>query len=131
MEKDKAKPDDITDYYGGIVHAESGANDADCIIEYFIDWHSCFWRGGIVPCRLSVSVSHGRRYIAENETEYEVAKDLARKDLIADRFSFYLRMRLEKSDDVSLQSGSYTLNSSMTYDDIRHAIYRKKTDTLK
>ena len=70
-------------------------------------------------------------YIAENETEYEVAKDLARKDLIADRFSFYLRMRLEKSDDVSLQSGSYTLNSSMTYDDIRHAIYRKKTDTLK
>ena len=60
-----------------------------------------------------------------------MAKDLARKDLIADRFSFYLRMRLEKSDDVSLQSGSYTLNSSMTYDDIRHAIYRKKTDTLK
>lgn len=60
-----------------------------------------------------------------------MAKDLARKDLIGDRFSFYLRMQLEKNDDVRLQPGSYTLNSSMTYDDIRHAIYRKKTDTLE
>lgn len=70
-------------------------------------------------------------YIGENETEYEVAKNLARKDLIGDRFSFYLRMQLEKNDDIRLQPGSYTLNSSMTYDDIRHAIYRRKTDTLE
>lgn len=70
-------------------------------------------------------------HIAEDETEYEVAKDLAQKDVIGDRYSFYVRMQLEKSDDVHLQPGSYTLNSSMTYDDIRHAIYRKKTDSVE
>lgn len=66
--------------------------------------------------------------IEESESEYDVAKRLAQEDIIWDRYSFYLRMQLEKSDGTHIQPGSFTLNSSMTYEDIRRAIYQQKRE---
>ena len=64
--------------------------------------------------------------IGEQETEYNVAVRLAKSDVIQDRYSFYLRMQLEKSEGESLRSGTFALNSSMTYEEIRNVIYQKK-----
>lgn len=63
--------------------------------------------------------------IGVQEDEFDVAVRLEEEELIRDRYSFYLRMQLEKSEDVCVQSGAYTLNSSMTYKEICHAIYQK------
>lgn len=64
--------------------------------------------------------------IGEQESEYDVAVRLAEADVIQDRYSFYLRMQLEKSEGVSLQPGTFALNSSMTYEEIRNVIYQRK-----
>lgn len=61
--------------------------------------------------------------IDEKESEFEVASHLAESELVRDRYSFFLRMQLEKSEGVHMQHGVFLLNSSMTYDDIRRVIY--------
>lgn len=61
--------------------------------------------------------------IAEGETEYQVATQLAEKDLIRDRYSFYLRMQLEKGEGEHLRAGTVVVNSSMTYTEICSILY--------
>lgn len=64
--------------------------------------------------------------IGKQEGEYDVVTRLAAEGLIRDRYTFYLRMQLEKSEGVCVQAGTFTLNSSMTYEEIYHTIYQKK-----
>lgn len=61
--------------------------------------------------------------VEKGKTEYEVADALAEQGLIKDKYTFYLRMKLEKSKDSFLNSGTYTLNSSMTYEEILNVIF--------
>ena len=64
-----------------------------------------------------------RIVITEGETEYQVATQLAEKDLIRDRYSFYLRMQLEKGESETLRVGTFVINSSMTYAEICSILY--------
>lgn len=64
-----------------------------------------------------------RFVIDEKESEFELATRLAESGLVHDRYSFFLRMQLEKSEGVNMQHGVFLLNSSMTYDDIRRVVY--------
>ena len=61
--------------------------------------------------------------IAGTDGEYEVAKRLASQDLISSQNAFYVRMQLMKNDNAHMQEGIYTLNSSMTYEEIIRVIY--------
>lgn len=56
--------------------------------------------------------------VERGRSEYEIAAALAEQDLVKSRYSFYFRMQLEKAGDTSLQPGTYTLNTSMTYEEI-------------
>ncbi len=61
--------------------------------------------------------------IAAADSEYEVAGRLAGQNLIGSRNAFYVRMQLMKNSDAHMQEGIYTLNSSMTYEEIIRVIY--------
>lgn len=63
--------------------------------------------------------------IESGRSEYEVASDLAERNLVKDRYSFYLRMKLEEGGESVLQPGTYHLNTSMTYGEILSMIYGK------
>lgn len=60
--------------------------------------------------------------LENGQTEYEVATALSEQNLVKNRYSFYLRMQLEKRAESSLQPGTYTLNTSMTYEEILNEI---------
>lgn len=62
--------------------------------------------------------------IADGDSEYQVASRLAEKDLVRDRYSFYLRMQLEKGDEEHLRSGTVVVNSTMTYAEICNVIFQ-------
>lgn len=61
--------------------------------------------------------------ISDTDGEYEVAARLSEQDLIGNPYAFYVRMQLLKSDGAHMQKGIYTLNSSMTYEEIIRVIY--------
>lgn len=63
--------------------------------------------------------------IESGQSEYEVASDLAEQNLVKDKYSFYLRMKLEEGGDRVLLPGTYHLNTSMTYEEILSMIYGK------
>lgn len=61
--------------------------------------------------------------IDSSDGEYEVAARLAKQELIGSRNAFYVRMQLMKDTNTQMQRGIYTLNSSMTYEEIIRVIY--------
>ena len=61
--------------------------------------------------------------ITDGQSEFCVAGRLFEKGLIRNKFSFYTRMKLEKRNRGALESGSFTLNTSMTYAEIMDEIY--------
>lgn len=62
--------------------------------------------------------------LESGKTEYEVAAALAERNLVKDKCTFYLRMKLEEGRDRSLRPGMYTLNTSMTYEEILSVIFK-------
>ncbi len=60
--------------------------------------------------------------IRKDEDEFAVAGKLARQHLVRNRYSFYLRLRLQESGRSPVKPGNYTLNSSMTYGEIADII---------
>lgn len=62
--------------------------------------------------------------VTESQNEFTVAKNLEEMDLVKNKYSFYLRMQLKKTDTTELKPGSYTLNTSMPYDEILHVIVK-------
>lgn len=62
--------------------------------------------------------------ITEGQDAFTVAGNLADQDLVKNRYSFYLRMKLEEREESPVKPGTYTLNTSMTYEEIIRAICR-------
>lgn len=60
--------------------------------------------------------------ITEAQGEYTVAANLERQQLVKNKYSFFLRMKLQESKNTSLKPGVYTLNTSMTYGEILNII---------
>ena len=61
--------------------------------------------------------------ISEDDGEFEVAKRLSNQDLVGNPAAFYVHMQLMKREGTDMQKGIYTLNSSMTYEEIIRVIY--------
>jgi len=62
-------------------------------------------------------------FIQAGDSTKEVASKLKREGIIIDRFSFYAKSLLSKSN---IQPGTYTLRSDMDYDTILRIICRYK-----
>ncbi|MCH5264741.1 MAG: endolytic transglycosylase MltG [Lachnospiraceae bacterium] len=60
--------------------------------------------------------------ITEDEDAFTVAENLANQNLIKSQYSFYLRMRLQEGRQSPMKPGTYTLNTSMTYEEILNII---------
>ena len=58
-----------------------------------------------------------------SDGEFEVAKRLSNQDLVGNPAAFYVHMQLMKREGTDMQKGIYTLNSSMTYEEIIRVIY--------
>lgn len=56
--------------------------------------------------------------IEKNEDAFTVAGRLEEDNLVKNRYSFYLRMLLEESEETKLTPGDYTLNTCMSYEEI-------------
>lgn len=56
--------------------------------------------------------------VTESDTMFRVAKRLYHEDLIAGRFSFYVRTKLMDQNQIRLRPGSYVLNTGMDYEEI-------------
>lgn len=56
--------------------------------------------------------------IAEGESSMEIATMLEKNRVIVNRYTFYLRTKLTTSKEHPIYPGTYTLNTSMCYDDI-------------
>ncbi len=67
--------------------------------------------------------------VEASQSEMEVASMLAEENLVSNKYSFYLRMQLQKEQDSALQPGTYTLNSSMNYEEIIQEIMQSKKAT--
>ena len=52
-----------------------------------------------------------------------MAKRLSNQDLVGNPAAFYVHMQLMKREGTDMQKGIYTLNSSMTYEEIIRVIY--------
>ena len=67
---------------------------------------------------VSVSEGAGKDYglkISEGESTMNVSTKLEQNGIIVNRFTFYIRAKLTKQN---ILPGTYTVNSSMDYDDI-------------
>ena len=67
---------------------------------------------------VSVSEGKGRDYmlnIGEGESTMNIAAKLEQNRMIVNRFTFYIRAKLTKQN---ILPGTYTVNSSMDYDEI-------------
>lgn len=62
--------------------------------------------------------------VAEADDAMTVSKNLEREGIIANAYSFYIRLRFFQSDKYVLLAGSYELNTSMTYEEILKKIMR-------
>jgi UPF0755 protein len=56
--------------------------------------------------------------IEENESVWNVAERLENETLIVNKYTFYVRLMVESNQDLTLESGDYILNNSMTYSEI-------------
>ena len=135
MEEDEEKSGYFTNYYGGIIHVKSCTNHVNCITEYRVLWFGCIWWCTAVPRRLFLCLRGGDTSkdlppgqttaftISEDDGEFEVAKRLSNQDLVGNPAAFYVHMQLMKREGTDMQKGIYTLNSSMTYEEIIRVIY--------
>jgi cell division protein YceG involved in septum cleavage len=58
-------------------------------------------------------------FLVEKEDDFKaVAARLEKQKIIADKDSFYIRTKLLASKSTTLLPGEYTLNNSMTYEEI-------------
>lgn len=57
-------------------------------------------------------------HVAEGETMFQVAERLEEEQLIASKYSFYIRTELMDQKEVRLRPGNYVLNTSMDYEEI-------------
>ncbi|MFR1028415.1 MAG: hypothetical protein ACLSD6_03910 [Clostridium sp.] len=136
MEEDEEKSGYFTNYYGGIIHVKSCTNHVNCITEYRVLWFAVF--GGVQLCRVGYSFAceavgdtskdlppgQTKAFtISEDDGEFEVAKRLSNQDLVGNPAAFYVHMQLMKREGTDMQKGIYTLNSSMTYEEIIRVIY--------
>jgi len=63
--------------------------------------------------------------ITSGQDDFSVAESLEEQGLIKNKYSFFIRLQLEKEDsDKVLTGGPYSLNTSMTYEEIIQAIYQ-------
>ena len=135
MEEDEEKSGYFTNYYGGIIHVKSCTNHVNCITEYRVLWVGF---GGVQLCRVGYSFAceavgdtskdlppgQTKAFtISEDDGEFEVAKRLSNQDLVGNPAAFYVHMQLMKREGTDMQKGIYTLNSSMTYEEIIRVIY--------
>ena len=133
MEEDEEKSGYFTNYYGGIIHVKSCTNHVNCITEYRVLRFGC-----IQLCRVGYSFAceavgdtskdlppgQTKAFtISEDDGEFEVAKRLSNQDLVGNPAAFYVHMQLMKREGTDMQKGIYTLNSSMTYEEIIRVIY--------
>lgn len=56
--------------------------------------------------------------IEEQEGTMEIASDLYEKETVIDKYSFFIRMKLTTGKKRPILPGTYTLNTSMTYEEI-------------
>ncbi|MCH5252429.1 MAG: endolytic transglycosylase MltG [Lachnospiraceae bacterium] len=56
--------------------------------------------------------------ITKGQGGFAVAENLEEQQLVKNKYSFYLRMKLQESSGTSLREGTYTLNTSMSYEEI-------------
>lgn len=56
--------------------------------------------------------------ITEGESEWSVSERLEKEDLVINKFTFFIRLKLTVHGGQKLSPGAYTLNTSMTYDDL-------------
>lgn len=61
--------------------------------------------------------------ISDSDGEFDVAKRLSNQNLIGNPAAFYVHMQLMERKGQEMQKGIYTLNSSMTYEEIIRIIY--------
>jgi UPF0755 protein len=69
--------------------------------------------------------------IQEGESTSSIARKLAVQKLVVNQYSFYLRTKLTTGSDKPILPGSYTLNTSMNYDDILAIITDMDAGKLK
>lgn len=58
-----------------------------------------------------------------SQSEFEIAEALEEQDLVKNKYSFYLRMQLQKEKGSTLEPGRYTLNTSMSYEEILRELF--------
>ena len=64
--------------------------------------------------------------ITSGQDDFSVAECLEEQGIIENKYSFFIRLRLEKEEeDRMIEGGSYGLNTSMTYDELIQAIYKR------
>ncbi len=63
--------------------------------------------------------------IEESQDALTIARNLEQEGLVSNAYSFYIRLKLSLSDTTIVASGSYTLNTSMTYKEILDVIVKK------
>lgn len=64
--------------------------------------------------------------IDKDQEALSVSKSLEVDGLVVNAYSFYLRVRLSMADGKVLKPGEYTLNTSMTYDEILDKILKSE-----
>ena len=56
--------------------------------------------------------------VSEGESEFSISERLAEQELVRDKYSFYVRIKLEESGQMGIRPGTYRLNTSMTHAEI-------------
>ena len=89
--------------------------------------------GGVQLCRVGYSfaceaVGDTSKDLPPGQTKAftiseDVAKRLSNQDLVGNPAALYVHMQLMKREGTDMQKGIYTLNSSMTYEEIIRVIY--------
>lgn len=66
--------------------------------------------------------------IREADDALTVSKNLEREGVVANAYSFFIRLKLSMSDRSILAAGTYKLNTSMTYEEILDEIVKVSAD---
>ena len=63
--------------------------------------------------------------VAESDDLFTVSKNLESEGLVANAYSFYIRLKLSMGKKSIVQAKTYTLNTSMTYDEVLDEIVKE------
>lgn len=66
--------------------------------------------------------------IQEADSAFTVATNLERQGIVANTYSFFIRLKLTMTGKGILSAGTYTLNTSMTYEEILDQIVKVPAD---